>query len=138
MSETPIFWHLSTYPNRVAAETAKDPGATVMEALNQVWLFRIGAVGVWTLGGKHARYEGAHVVNGPQAVHVDCPLLLPSVPRGVRVCHLMSCCAGPQTGRPPSEGVGLRPGPEPAERLRARSAPDIRPRVISIKLGRVS
>jgi hypothetical protein len=47
--------------------------------------------------------------------------------------HLMSGCAGPQTGRPPPEGIGLRPGPEPAERLRARSALEIRLPVISTK-----
>src|SRR5580765_4980577 len=34
--ETPLFWHLSTYSNRAAAEAAKGPGATVMEALDQV------------------------------------------------------------------------------------------------------
>lgn len=52
MPPTPLFWHLSTYPNRAAAEAAKDPGATVMEALDQVWLFTIGANGVRTPGGK--------------------------------------------------------------------------------------
>jgi|SRR5215470_5407964 len=52
MSETPLFWHLSTYPNRAAAEAAKGPGDTVMEALDQVWLFTIGAAGVRAPGGK--------------------------------------------------------------------------------------
>ncbi|MGH7485545.1 MAG: hypothetical protein ACREMY_08065, partial [bacterium] len=35
-----------------AAEAAKGPGATVMEALDQVWLFTIGVAGVRTPGGK--------------------------------------------------------------------------------------
>ena len=52
MSETPLFWHLSTYPNRAAAEAAKGPGDTVMEALDQVWLFTLGAAGVRAPGGK--------------------------------------------------------------------------------------
>jgi quercetin dioxygenase-like cupin family protein len=52
LPETPLFWSLSTYPNRAAAESAKGPGATVMEALNQVWLFTIGAAGSRTPGGK--------------------------------------------------------------------------------------
>jgi quercetin dioxygenase-like cupin family protein len=52
LPETPLFWHLSTYPNRAAAEAAKGPRATVMEALDQVWLFTIGAAGVRAPGGK--------------------------------------------------------------------------------------
>src|SRR5882724_412164 len=53
----------------------------------------------------------------------------------VRVWEVISRGRGPRTERAPPEGVGLRPGPEPAERLRARSVPDIKPRVISIKSG---
>jgi quercetin dioxygenase-like cupin family protein len=52
MPDTPLFWHLTTYPNRAAAEAAKGPGATVMEALDQVWLFTIGGPGLRTHGGK--------------------------------------------------------------------------------------
>jgi quercetin dioxygenase-like cupin family protein len=52
MPDTPIFWHLSTYPDRAAAEAARSPTATVMEALGQVWLFTIGAPGGRTPGGK--------------------------------------------------------------------------------------
>jgi hypothetical protein len=51
MSETPLFWRMSTYPNRAAAEAAKGPGATVMEALGQMWRFSIGPAGVRTPGG---------------------------------------------------------------------------------------
>jgi quercetin dioxygenase-like cupin family protein len=50
MPDAPLYWHMSTYPNRAAAETAKGRDGTVMEALNQVWLFIIGAAGVWTPG----------------------------------------------------------------------------------------
>ena len=52
LPQTPLFWHLSTFPTRAAAEAAKGPGATVMEALDQVWMFSIGAARAWTPGGK--------------------------------------------------------------------------------------
>jgi quercetin dioxygenase-like cupin family protein len=62
MPSTPLFWHLSTYPNRAAAEAAKVPGATVMEALDEVWLFTIAPAGVWTPGGKRVAEIGPLVV----------------------------------------------------------------------------
>jgi quercetin dioxygenase-like cupin family protein len=37
-----VFWHLYTYPTRVAAETAQKASAgTVVESLGKIWLFRI-------------------------------------------------------------------------------------------------
>lgn len=39
---TEIFWHLYTYPTRVAAETARKASTgTVVESLDKVWLFAI-------------------------------------------------------------------------------------------------
>jgi len=55
---TSLFWHLSTYPSREAAEAAKRPGATLLEALDQIWLFTIDAAGMWTPGGKHVAEIG--------------------------------------------------------------------------------
>jgi len=55
---TPLFWHMSTYSNREAAEAAKRPGATLMTALDQIWLFTIDAAGMWTPGGKHVAEIG--------------------------------------------------------------------------------
>jgi quercetin dioxygenase-like cupin family protein len=52
MPETPLFWHLSAYSNRAAAEAAKGPWATVVEALDQTWLFTIGVAGVRAPGGR--------------------------------------------------------------------------------------
>jgi quercetin dioxygenase-like cupin family protein len=63
LPQTPLFWHLSTFPNRAAAEAAKGPGATVMEALDQVWVFSIGAAGVWAPGGKSVAEIGPLPVN---------------------------------------------------------------------------
>jgi hypothetical protein len=36
-----VFWHLDAFPTRPAAEAAKGPGGTVLEALGKVWLFTI-------------------------------------------------------------------------------------------------
>src|SRR5262245_38436987 len=36
-----VFWHLDTFPTRAAAEAARVPRATVVEALGKVWLFTI-------------------------------------------------------------------------------------------------
>jgi quercetin dioxygenase-like cupin family protein len=37
-----VFWHLYTYPTRVAAEVARKTSAgTVVESLGKIWLFRI-------------------------------------------------------------------------------------------------
>jgi quercetin dioxygenase-like cupin family protein len=52
MPDTPVFWQLSTYPDRAAAEVARTPAATVMEALGQVWLFTIAAPGARPSAGK--------------------------------------------------------------------------------------
>src|SRR5574342_821943 len=40
-----VFWHLDTYPTRAAAEAAKGPRGTVVEALGKVWLFTIAGAG---------------------------------------------------------------------------------------------
>jgi|ERR1700687_4142529 len=58
MPDTPLFWHLTTYPNRAAAEAAKGPGATVMEALDQVWLFTIGDPDCGRLAASRSRTSG--------------------------------------------------------------------------------
>jgi quercetin dioxygenase-like cupin family protein len=50
LSRAAVFWHLDSYPSRAAAEAAKGPHGTVIEALGQVWLFTIGEAG-WRPGG---------------------------------------------------------------------------------------
>ena len=45
LSRSEVFWHLDTYPSRAAAEAAKGPRGTVVEALGKVWLFTIGDAG---------------------------------------------------------------------------------------------
>ena len=51
LSEAEVFWHLDTYPSRAAAEAAKGPRGTVIEALGKVWLFTIGEAGWRPSGG---------------------------------------------------------------------------------------
>jgi quercetin dioxygenase-like cupin family protein len=55
---TEVFWRLTTFPNRVAAEAAKVPGATVVEALDQVWLFIISPKPMEASGGKRVAEIG--------------------------------------------------------------------------------
>ena len=89
-----VFWHLDSYPTRAAAEAAKGPRGTVVEALGQVWLFTIGE-GSWRPPGGvrvaeigplpvkageqyTAQYYGGHL----QAGRCD-PEASPSGTRGV-------------------------------------------------------
>ncbi|MGB4947473.1 MAG: hypothetical protein WBQ05_09815 [Candidatus Competibacter denitrificans] len=41
LPQTPLYWHLDTYPNRAAAEAAKGERSTVAESFDKVWLFTI-------------------------------------------------------------------------------------------------
>jgi quercetin dioxygenase-like cupin family protein len=45
------FWHLDTYPNRAAAEAAKGPHGTVVEAEGKVWLLTIEDQANWRASG---------------------------------------------------------------------------------------
>jgi quercetin dioxygenase-like cupin family protein len=36
-----LYWHLDTYPARIAAEGARAPWSTVVESLGRIWLFTI-------------------------------------------------------------------------------------------------
>jgi quercetin dioxygenase-like cupin family protein len=41
LPQEPVFWSLDLYPTRTAAEAAKGPRSTVVEALGKIWLFTI-------------------------------------------------------------------------------------------------
>jgi len=51
LSRAAVFWHLDSYPSRAAAEAAKGPHGTVIEALGNVWLSTIGEAGWRPSGG---------------------------------------------------------------------------------------
>ncbi|MGH7335912.1 MAG: cupin domain-containing protein [Candidatus Rokuibacteriota bacterium] len=58
LSQPRVFWHLDRYPTRPAAEAAKGPRSTVVEALGQVWLFTIGEAGLRLQGGTRVAEIG--------------------------------------------------------------------------------
>src|SRR4051794_23596044 len=45
LAKSTVFWHLDTYPTTAAAEAAKGPQGTVVEALGKIWLFTIAEAG---------------------------------------------------------------------------------------------
>jgi mannose-6-phosphate isomerase-like protein (cupin superfamily) len=51
VSEPAVYWHLDTYETRVAAETAKGPRGTVVEAVGKIWLFTVANAGWRSPGG---------------------------------------------------------------------------------------
>jgi len=53
LGETPVYWHLSKYPSRSAAEGAQVAGSTVVESLGSAWLFAIADVGWRPPSGEH-------------------------------------------------------------------------------------
>jgi quercetin dioxygenase-like cupin family protein len=62
LPQSPIFWHLDTYPTRAAAEAAKGPRGTVLEALGKVWLFTIEEAGWRPSGGLRVAEIGPLIV----------------------------------------------------------------------------
>jgi quercetin dioxygenase-like cupin family protein len=62
-----VFWHLDSYPTRAAAEAAKGPRGTVVEALGQVWLFTIGEAGWRPQGGVRVAEIGPIAVKVGEA-----------------------------------------------------------------------
>jgi quercetin dioxygenase-like cupin family protein len=55
---SPVFWHLSRFPTRAAAEAAKGPLETVIESLGTVWLFTIREAGWRPASGEHVAEIG--------------------------------------------------------------------------------
>ena len=62
LSRAAVFWHLDSYPSRAAAEAAKGPHGTVIEALGNVWLFTIGEAGWRPSGGVRVAEIGPLLV----------------------------------------------------------------------------
>jgi len=58
VSPEPVFWHLDTFPIRAAAEAAKRPGATVIEALGKIWLMTIANADFRAGSGDHVAHIG--------------------------------------------------------------------------------
>ncbi len=113
LPDAPLFWHLYNYSTRAAAETAKGPYGTVVEAFGRVWLYTIapedwrpgGGERVTAIGplgvspGKQytARYmeatfppgmqTPAHLHSGPEAWYVLDGAQCLETPRGVTIAR---------------------------------------------------
>ena len=62
MPAAPLFWHLRTYASRTAADAEKVRGASVVEALDRVWMLAIAPAGSRTPGGTGVAEIGPLVV----------------------------------------------------------------------------
>ena len=92
LPETPLYWHIDSFSTRAAAETAKGPRGTVMEALGKIWLLSIAEPDYRSSGGTHGAKIG--------------PL---STDRGVKyVAAYMQAIMAPGAGT----SVHHHPGPE--------------------------
>ena len=58
LPEGPLYWHLDVYPTRAAAEQARGPAGTVVEAYGAVWLFTVAEANWRSSGGKHVADVG--------------------------------------------------------------------------------
>ena len=97
LPQTPLYWHLDTYPTRTAAETDKGARGTVVESFGKVWLFtiaeadwrpsggdRIARIGPLPLGASGANMTATylqtatspgfqtdvHQLAGPEALYI--------------------------------------------------------------------
>jgi quercetin dioxygenase-like cupin family protein len=89
---TPLFWQIDSFPTKAAAESAKGPRGTVMEALGKIWLLSIAEEGYRPTGGTHAAEIG--------------PLLTDAATRYVAAYMQAIMAPGAETG------VHHHPGPE--------------------------
>jgi len=111
LTKPETFWHLDTYPTRVAAEAAKGPHGTVTEAFGKVWLLSIEDKDWRTPGGEQVAEIGplpikagtqystqymevvfepgmtapAHVHSGPEAWYTLAGETCLETPEGVQV-----------------------------------------------------
>jgi len=57
-ADTPLYWHLDTYPSRTVAEAAARPTSTIIESHGKVWLFTLGPQGWRPSGGDRMAEVG--------------------------------------------------------------------------------
>ena len=58
LMQSPVFWHIDAYPTRAAAEAAKGPRGTVVQAFGRVWLLTIEDAGWRPSGGERVAEIG--------------------------------------------------------------------------------
>lgn len=67
LPQVPLFWHLYNYPTSAAAEAAKPPHGTVVEAFGKVWLYTIADAGWRPSGGERVAVIGPlRIIAGKQ------------------------------------------------------------------------
>jgi quercetin dioxygenase-like cupin family protein len=93
LPQLPLYWHLTTYPTRDAAQAAKGPRGTVVESLGKVWLLTIAET-EW------------HAPSGGESVAKIGPLPVPSGKSFS--AHYMEAVMLPGA----ESGVHRHPGPE--------------------------
>jgi quercetin dioxygenase-like cupin family protein len=127
LPQTPLFWHLVNYPTRSAAEVAKGPRGTVIEAFEKIWLSTIAEAGWQSSSGVRVAEIGPipgisnepytasymesgntagissdiHRHDGPELFYTLVGELCVETPDGVKIAH-----AGESTIAPP--GVPMR------------------------------
>jgi len=64
LPDIPLFWHLYVFPSRAAADAAKAPRATIVEAFDRIWLFAIAPPDWGASAGERVAVVGplAHAV----------------------------------------------------------------------------
>jgi quercetin dioxygenase-like cupin family protein len=58
LPRSPVFWHLTAYTSRAAAEGAQGPRDTVVESLGKPWVLSIGDRDAWPGGGERVAEIG--------------------------------------------------------------------------------
>jgi quercetin dioxygenase-like cupin family protein len=67
LSQPAVFWHLTAYPARAAAEGAKGRRDTVAASLGRFWVLSIGDRGAWPQGGEQVAEIGPLPVEAGRA-----------------------------------------------------------------------
>jgi hypothetical protein len=62
VSQPAVYWYLDTYPSRAAAQAAKGPRGTVIEALRKIWIMTIGEAGWRSASGERVAEIGPLLV----------------------------------------------------------------------------
>jgi hypothetical protein len=58
LADSPVFWHIESFPTRAAAEAAKGPRGTVVESFGKVWLYTIAPKDRHSASGTHVASVG--------------------------------------------------------------------------------
>jgi quercetin dioxygenase-like cupin family protein len=132
LPKEPIFWHIYSYPTRVAAESARPLHGTVIESFGKIWLYaiatadwhprsghRVAVVGpLSVLAGKQytARYmeamftpgmqARAHEHSGPEAFYVVSGTQCLETSDGMTLAHSGQSAVAPQGSFMTVKGVG--------------------------------